>query len=64
MAINCSWKEKHNASMIFLDHNKHQKQMALYQDVTEYVRKGFNTAKRTKKQFNWVNNDLVSTIGK
>jgi superfamily II DNA or RNA helicase len=33
---------------VFLDINKHQKQMALYSDVTEYVRKGFNTAKRTK----------------
>lgn len=33
---------------VFLDINKHQKQMALYRDVTEYVRKGFNTAKRTK----------------
>ena len=33
---------------VFLDINRHQKQMALYRDVTEYVRKGFNTAKRTK----------------
>lgn len=31
---------------IFLDINKHQKQMALYDAVTEYVRKGFNTAKK------------------
>ncbi|HLS12756.1 MAG TPA: helicase-related protein [Flavobacteriaceae bacterium] len=33
---------------VFLDINKHQKQMALYNAVTDYVRKGFNTAKRTK----------------
>lgn len=32
---------------VFLDINKHQKQMALYDAVTDYVRKGFNTAKRT-----------------
>lgn len=31
---------------VFLDINKHQKQMALYAAVTDYVRKGFNTAKR------------------
>lgn len=31
---------------VFLDINKHQKQIALYDAVTEYVRKGFNTAKR------------------
>ena len=33
---------------VLLDINKHQKQMELYDAVTEYVRKGFNTAKRTK----------------
>ena len=33
---------------VFLDTNKHQKQLDLYTDVTEYVRKGFNTAKRSK----------------
>jgi superfamily II DNA or RNA helicase len=33
---------------VFLDTNKHQKQLDLYADVTEYVRKGFNTAKRSK----------------
>lgn len=32
---------------VFLDINKHQKQMALYDAVTDYVRKGFNSAKRT-----------------
>jgi superfamily II DNA or RNA helicase len=32
---------------VFLDHNKHQKQIKLYNAVTEYVRQGFNTAKRT-----------------
>jgi SNF2 family DNA or RNA helicase len=32
---------------VFLDLNKHRKQMALYDAVTEYVRKGFNTAKRS-----------------
>jgi SNF2 family DNA or RNA helicase len=33
---------------VFLDLNKHQKQIELYAAVTDYVRKGFNTAKRTK----------------
>lgn len=33
---------------VFLDINKHQKQMALYDAVTNYVIKGFNTAKRSK----------------
>lgn len=33
---------------VILDINKHQKQMDLYESVTEYVRKGFNTAKRSK----------------
>ncbi|TXH59588.1 MAG: DEAD/DEAH box helicase [Bacteroidia bacterium] len=33
---------------VFLDINTHQKQMELYAAVTEYVRKGFNTAKRSK----------------
>ena len=33
---------------VFLDIIKHQKQLALYRDVTEYVIKGFNTAKRSK----------------
>lgn len=33
---------------VLLDINRHKKQMALYHYVTEYVRKGFNTAKRTK----------------
>lgn len=32
---------------VFQDLNKHQKQMALYDAVTEYVRKGFNSAKRS-----------------
>lgn len=31
---------------VMLDINKHQRQMQLYQSVTEYVRKGFNQAKR------------------
>ncbi|MBP6236746.1 MAG: DEAD/DEAH box helicase family protein [Saprospiraceae bacterium] len=31
---------------VFLDINKHQKQMALYAAVTDYVRKGFNSAKK------------------
>lgn len=31
---------------VMLDINKHQKQMALYNAVTDYVRRGFNTAKR------------------
>ena len=33
---------------VFLDLNKHQKQMDLYSAVTSYVIKGFNSAKRTK----------------
>lgn len=33
---------------VFLDLNKHQKQMDLYNAVTSYVIKGFNSAKRTK----------------
>ena len=33
---------------VLLDLNKHQKQMELYGAVTDYVRKGFNTAKRSK----------------
>ena len=33
---------------VFLEKDKHQKQMALYAAVTEYVRKGFNSAKRSK----------------
>ena len=32
---------------VALDLNKHQQQLALYDAVTEYVRKGFNTAKRS-----------------
>lgn len=32
---------------VLLDINKHQKQMKLYTSVTDYVRLGFNTAKRT-----------------
>lgn len=32
---------------VFLDINKHQKQIALYEAVTDYVRKGFNSAKST-----------------
>lgn len=32
---------------VLLDINKHQKQMALYEAVTDYVRKGFNSAKRS-----------------
>ena len=31
---------------VMLDINKHQKQMALYDAVTDYVRRGFNSAKR------------------
>jgi superfamily II DNA or RNA helicase len=31
---------------VFLDINKHQKQMALYDAITDYVRKGFNSAKK------------------
>jgi hypothetical protein len=31
---------------VFLDINKHQKQMSLYNAVTDYVRKGFNSAKK------------------
>ncbi|WP_430972021.1 DEAD/DEAH box helicase [Sunxiuqinia rutila] len=31
---------------VLLDINRHQRQMQLYQSVTEYVRKGFNQAKR------------------
>ena len=33
---------------VLLDLNKHEKQMELYGAVTDYVRKGFNTAKRSK----------------
>lgn len=33
---------------VLLDLNKHQKQINLYSAVTDYVRKGFNTAKRSK----------------
>lgn len=33
---------------VLLDANKHQRQIELYKSVTEYVRKGFNSAKRTK----------------
>lgn len=41
--------ERHTHRLdVFLDINKHQKQMALYDAVTDYVRKGFNTAKQTK----------------
>ncbi|HLW08045.1 MAG TPA: helicase-related protein, partial [Marinilabiliaceae bacterium] len=41
--------ERHTHRLdVFLDINKHQKQMALYAAVTDYVRKGFNTAKQTK----------------
>lgn len=32
---------------VFLDINKHQKQMALYDAVTNYVKRGFNSAKRS-----------------
>ncbi len=32
---------------VFLDASKHQKQMSLYDAVTQYVRKGFNTAKKS-----------------
>lgn len=35
---------------VLLDINKHAKQMALYEAVTQYVIKGFNTAKRTKNK--------------
>ena len=34
--------------MLEFNLNKHQKQMELYGAVTDYVRKGFNTAKRSK----------------
>src|SRR5690554_2614243 len=40
---------------VFLDINKHQKQMELYSQVTEYVRKGFNSSKHSK-------NNAVSLI--
>lgn len=41
--------ERHTHRLdVFLDINNHQKQMALYEAVTNYVRKGFNTAKQTK----------------
>jgi superfamily II DNA or RNA helicase len=33
---------------VFLDVNKHKKQIELYKAVTDYVRKGFNSAKKTK----------------
>lgn len=33
---------------VFLDENKHAKQIELYRSVTEYVRKGFNAAKKSK----------------
>ena len=33
---------------VFLDINKHKKQIELYKAVTDYVRKGFNSAKKTK----------------
>ena len=33
---------------VILDVNKHQKQIDIYKSVTNYVTKGFNTAKRTK----------------
>lgn len=33
---------------VFLDEHKHAKQIELYQSVTEYVRKGFNAAKKKK----------------
>lgn len=35
---------------VWLDINKHAKQMALYEAVTQYVIKGFNTAKRSKNK--------------
>ncbi|WP_332029443.1 DEAD/DEAH box helicase, partial [Kaistella sp.] len=35
---------------VFLDINRHQKQMQLYQTVTEYVRQGFNASKRTSNK--------------
>lgn len=35
---------------VFLDINKHAKQMALYEAVTQYVIQGFNTAKRSKNK--------------
>ena len=38
-------ERKTNRFDVFLDINKHQRQMQLYQSVTEYVRKGFNQAK-------------------
>lgn len=33
---------------VLLDSEQHQLQKGLYQEVTEYVRRGFNTAKKTK----------------
>lgn len=47
-------RETHRFNVI-LDLNKHQKQMMLYEAVTEYVRKGFNGAKKT-------NNSAVGLI--
>lgn len=35
---------------VFLDIKRHQKQMQLYQAVTEYVRQGFNASKRTSNK--------------
>lgn len=40
-------RETHRFEVI-LDTSKHQKQLKLYADVTEYVRKGFNAAKKSR----------------
>jgi SNF2 family DNA or RNA helicase len=41
------FNERHtNRFDVFLDINKHQKQMSLYDAITDYVRKGFNSAKK------------------
>jgi SNF2 family DNA or RNA helicase len=42
------FNERHtNRFDVYLDINKHQKQLALYDAVTDYVRKGFNSAKKS-----------------
>lgn len=35
---------------VLLDYNKHSKQIALYDAVTDYVRRGFNSAKRSRNR--------------
>jgi superfamily II DNA or RNA helicase len=41
-------ERKTNRFDVILDINKHQKQLELYESVTEYVKKGFNSAKHSK----------------